>query len=135
MPKSLACGIMLHYLIFYCNGKRLGRPPAKESAFSFEYKVKNEKGFNVCQKAFCALHCFSPKQLQTLQHKIEAAGEGNIELDKHGKHSNQQRIADNVCELIRELIHSFPARASHYSLKDNCGCTYLSAQLRCLGEA
>ena len=135
MPKSLGCGIMLHYLIFYCNGKRLGRPPAKESAFSFEYKVKNEKGFNVCQKAFCALHCFSPKQLQTLQHKIEAAGEGNIELDKHGKHSNQQRIADDVCELIREHIHSFPARASHYSLKDNCGCTYLSAQLRRLGEA
>ena len=114
-----------------CNGKRLGRPPAEERAFSFEYKVKNEKGFDVkvCQKAFCALHGFSPKRLQVLRCKIEAAGEANIELDKRGKHGNQQRIGDDVRELIREHIRSFPARASHYSRKDNCGRTYLSPEL------
>ena len=113
-----------------CNEKRLGRPPAEESAFSFEYKVKNEKGFDVkvCRKAFCALHGCSPKQLQVLRRKIEAAGEANIELDKCGKHGNQQRIGD-VRELIREHIRSFPARASHYSRKDNCGRTYLSPEL------
>ena len=28
-------------------GKKVGRPPAKESSFSIEYNVRNEKGFNV----------------------------------------------------------------------------------------
>ena len=98
---------------------------------AFEYKVKNEKIFDVkvCQKAFCALHGFSPKRLQVLRHKIEAAGEASIELDKRGKHSNQQRIGDDVRELIREHICSFPARASHYSRKVNCRHTYLSPEL------
>lgn len=27
-------------------GKRVGRPPAEDSHFSFEYTIQNEKGFN-----------------------------------------------------------------------------------------
>ena len=113
------------------NGKRLGRPPAEESAFSFEYTVQNERGIDVkvCQKAFCSVHGFSPKRLQVLRCKIEAAGGASKELDKHGRHGNQQRIGDDVRELIREHIRSFPARTSHYSCKDNSGCTYLSLEL------
>ena len=113
------------------NGKRLGRPPAEESTFSFEYYVRNERGIDVkvCQKAFCALHGFSPKRLQVLRRKIKAAGETSIELDKRGKHSNRQRIGEDVCELIRGHIRSFPTRGSHYSREDNSGRTYLSPEL------
>ena len=36
------------------SGKRVGRPPAEQSRFSFNYSLHNDKGFNVhvCQKAF-----------------------------------------------------------------------------------
>ena len=105
------------------NGKRLGRPPAEESAFSFEYCLRNERGTDVkvCKMGFCAVHGFTPKWLQVLHHKIAAAGESSIELDNRGKHSNRQTIGDDVRQLIREHISSFPARSSHYSRKDNSG--------------
>ena len=113
------------------SGKRLGRPPAEKSRFSFEYYVRNEKEIDVkvCQKAFCAIHGFSPKRLQVLRHKIEASGEAQLECDRRGKHSNHQKIGDDVRELIRQHIRSFPARASHYSRKDNAGCIYLAPEL------
>ena len=94
--------------------------------------MRNDKNIDVkvCQKAFCKIHGFSPKRLQILRCKIEdAVGEATIELDKRGKHKNQPQIGEDVRELVREHIRSFPARGSHYSRKDNPGRTYLSPTL------
>ena len=61
----------------------LGRPPAEDSQFSFEYTIRNENGVNVhvCQKAFCFGHGFGPKKLQVLRRKVQS-GHGELELDK-----------------------------------------------------
>ena len=97
------------------NGKRLGRPPAEESKFSFDYCLINEKGVTVkvCQKAFCGVYAFGPKRLRVLRDKIVTAGEEGIIWDKRGKHDNHQRVSDDVRDLIRKHIRSFPAKSSH----------------------
>ena len=48
--------------------RRLGRPPAEESKFSFDYCLINEKGITVkvCQKSFCRVHAFGTKRLRVL---------------------------------------------------------------------
>jgi len=104
------------------NGKRLG---------SFEYYVKNGKGVDqrVCQKAFCFIHGFSAKRLQVLRTKMNNSGGNGIEYDNRGKHSNRQRIGEDVKEKIRQHILSYPARSSHYSHDDNSHRTYLSPHL------
>ena len=110
------------------SGKRLGRPPAEYSRFSFDYTLVNEKGINVrvCQKAFCTVHGFGPKRLQVLRQKIE---NGRLELDRRGKHDNHSTIDNEVKDLIREHIKSLPSRQSHYSRKDNPQRIYLSPEL------
>ena len=52
-------------------GKRVGRTPAEESCFTYEYYIRNEKGVDarVCQKAFCSVHGFGPKRLLILHKK------------------------------------------------------------------
>lgn len=72
---------------FGSGGKKLGRPPAEESQFSFEYTIQNENGIKVpvCQKAFCSVHGFGPKRLQVLRRKVQS-GHGQLEPDKQGKH-------------------------------------------------
>ena len=112
-------------------GKRLGRPPAEESKFSFTYSIHNEKGIDakVCQKAFCCVHGFSLKRLHVLRDKIMSAGEDAIVWDKRGKHGNHREISDDVRELIRDHILSFPARSSRYSRSDNSERVYLSPEL------
>ncbi len=114
------------------NGKRVGRPPAEKSGFSFTYSLRNEKGINVtvCQRAFCAVHGFGPKRLLVLRRKITSdESTTGIEPDRRGKHSNRHVVSDEVRELVRDHIRSFPARQSHYSRKDNSGRVYLSAEL------
>ena len=111
-----------------CEGKKVGRPSTEDSRFSFEYTIRNEKGFNtrVCQKAFCVIHGFSPKRLQVLPTKIV---EETVECDKRGKHSNHPVVGEEVREKIREHIRSYPSRYSHYSRKDNAERVYLPAEL------
>ena len=125
------------------NGKRLGRPPAEESKFSFEYCLlvnelsvgyclRDEKGVDVkvCQKAFCGVHAFGPKRLWVLRYKIVSADkQSTIIWDKCGKHTEHQQVSDTVRNLIREHIRSFPTRSSHYSCSDNSGRVYLSLEL------
>ena len=40
------------------NGERVGRPPAEDSMFSFNYSLQNEKGVDVrvFQNSFCDVH-------------------------------------------------------------------------------
>lgn len=80
------------------SGKRLGRPSAEESKFSFDYCLNNEKGvtIKVCQMAFCRVHAFGPKRLQVLWCKITSAGEEGIIWDKRSKHSNHGHVSDDV---------------------------------------
>ena len=84
------------------SGKRLGRPPAEDSKFSFQYYLCDEKGLDmkVCQKAFCCIHGFGPKRLRVLQDKINSAEGGRIVWDKRGKHGSHQKVDDSVCDLI-----------------------------------
>ena len=61
--------------------------------------------------------------------KITSAGKESIIWDKRGKHDNHQHVSDDVRNLVREHIGSFPARSSHYSRSDNSGRVYLSPEL------
>ena len=112
------------------SGKRLGRPPAEESIFSFDYYLRNTKKIDikVCQKAFCDVFGFGPKRLQVLRQKIKASVT-SVEPDKRGKHGNQPRVNEDLRQLVKDHIQSFPARSSHYSRADNHGRLYLSADL------
>ena len=111
------------------SGKRMGRPPAEESQYSFEYTLRNESGVNVrvCQKAFCAVHGFGPKRLTVLRRKLEG---GQLEHDRRGKHSNHPNVSEDVKDLVRNIIiRSYPSRHSHYSRNDNSERVYLPAEL------
>ena len=111
-------------------GKRYGRPPAEESKFTFEYSLRNEDGVDVkvCQSAFCSVYGFGPKRLLVLRRKLDPSGI-TIEPDKRGKHDNHPTVGEEVKDLIREHIRSFPARHSHYSRRDNAGFIYLLSSL------
>ena len=111
-------------------GKRLGRPPAEESQFSFEYTIRNENGINVhvCQKAFCSVHGFGPKRLQVLRRKVQSS-HGGPEPDKRGRHGCHPKVGEDLKQHIREHIKSYPTRHSHYSRKDNSERVYLSGEL------
>jgi hypothetical protein len=112
------------------SGKRLGRPPAEHSVFSFDYYLRNSSKIDikVCQKAFCGVFGFGSKRLQILRQKIKAIV-SSVEPDKRDKHNNHPRVNEDLRQLIREHIKSFPARFSHYSRSDNPGRTYLPPHL------
>ena len=82
-----------------------------------------------CQKVFCIIHGFSPVGLQVLHHKIAASGEGCLECDKRGKHTNHEKIGDDVQEFNRQHICAFSTRCSHYSRKDIARCVCISSEL------
>ena len=105
-------------------GNRCCRSPAGESHLS------NEKGVDikVCQKGFCRVYGFGPKRLLVLRRKLQASGT-SLEPDKRGKHDNHQTVGENIKDLIREHICSFPTSHSHYSRIDNDGRVYLSPEL------
>ena len=111
------------------NGKRVGRPPAEASSFTYEYYIRNEKGVDirVCQKAFCFVHGFGPKSLLILCKKSK--GGTGLEPDRRGKHDKHVAVGEDLKNLVREHIQSFPARHSHYSRQDNAGRVYLSPEL------
>ena len=114
------------------SGKRVGRPPAEGSGFTFAYYLHDEKDIShkVCLKAFCTVLGFGQKRLQVLRQKVRCPDDSCVEPDKRGKHTNRpQQICEEVRDLVREHINMFPTRNSHYSRKDNHGRTYLSPEL------
>ena len=97
-------------------GKRVGRPPAEDSCFTYEYFIRNEQGVDtrVCQKAFCSVYGFGPKRLLILRKKQKQGKDGvSLEPDQRGKHDKHVSVNESVKELIREHIRSFPTRHSH----------------------
>ena len=109
-------------------GKRVGRPPAEDSSFTYEYYIRSEQGIDVkvCQKAFCSVYGFGPKRLLVLRKKQQKTG---LEPDQRGRHDKHVSVDESMKELIREHIQSFPTRHSHYSRSDNSGRVYLSLEL------
>ena len=95
------------------NGKKVGRPPAANSKFSFyfEHTIHSEHDVNVrvCQKEFYKVHGFGPKRLQVLRKKFKA---GELQPDQRGKHGNHQFVGKEVKDKIRAHILSYPARHS-----------------------
>ena len=73
---------------------------------------------SMCEKAFCSVHGFGPKWLQVLRRKVQS-GHGGPEPDKQGKHGCHPKVGEDLKQLIREHIKSYPTRHSHYSRKDN----------------
>ena len=55
--------------------------------------------------------------------------ESLLEPDKHGKHNHHPTVGEDVKELVREHIRSYPSRHCHYSRKDNSERMYLPAEL------
>ena len=92
--------------------------------------IRDERGIDVgvC-RAFCYMyvHGFGEKRLLVLCKKIEDSG--GLEPDKRGKHEKHYSVGEDVKELVREHIRSFPARHSHYSRQDNAEKVYLSPEL------
>ena len=111
-------------------GNRVGRPPAEDSCFTYEYFIRNEKGVDikVCQTAFCSVYGFGPKRLLILRKKQGRDG-ASLEPDRRGKHDKHVAVDESLKDLIREHIRSFPVRHSHYSRQDNRGRVYLSPEL------
>lgn len=56
---------------------------------------------------------------RVLRKKIEDSG--GLEPDKRRKNGKHYSVGEDVKELVREHIRSFPARHSHYSCQDNAG--------------
>ena len=110
------------------SGKRIGRPPAETSKFSFKYTLRDEDNVNVsvCQKGFCHVLGFGPKRIQVLRRKLNA---GEVQPDQRGKHGNHQSVGEDTRDKIRAHILSYPTRHSHYSRKDNSHKVYLSPEL------
>ena len=74
------------------------------------------------------MHGFGPKRLQVLRRKVQS-GHGGLEPDKRGKHGCHPKVGEDLKQLIREHIKSYPTRHSHYSRKDNSELVYLSTEL------
>ena len=68
-------------------------------------------------KAFCFVHGFGPKRLLILCKKSK--GGTGLEPDRRGKHDKHVAVGEDLKNLVREHIQSFPARHSHYSRQDN----------------
>lgn len=111
------------------NGKRVGRPPAESSMFSFQYSLRNEKGIDirVCQKAFCKVHGFGPKRIRILRHKVQSGLD--LEPDKRGKHTSHRSVSEELKQLVRDHIETYPTRHSHYSRKNNQERVYLPSDM------
>ena len=86
-------------------GKRVGRPPAGDSCFMYEYYIRIEKGVDarMCQKAFCSVYGFGPKRLLILRKKLGKGGIG-LEPDRRGKHDKHVAVGDDLKDLVREHI-------------------------------
>ncbi len=85
------------------SGKRLGRPPAEGSNFSFEYSLRDQSDINVrvCQKAFCIVHGFGAKRLIVLRKKLEG---GILQSDRRGKHESHPTVSEEIRQNVFESI-------------------------------
>lgn len=93
---------------------------AKHYGASYKYRIRalvgeNTKEFNVCRKAFIAIHGISKKKVEILVSSLKETG--YAPQDKRDKHPNHLNKLSVVRSLVRQHINSFKGRGSHYSLK------------------
>lgn len=84
---------------------------------SIKYTVRipiSSENLRVCQKTLCDITGVTARKIQCLADKIK---QGATDLsDLRGKHLNRTHsIPNDVKELVREHIRSFPRQESHYS--------------------
>lgn len=82
--------------------------------------MKKEWMLGADKKCFFSVYGFGPKRLLILHRKLGESG-ASVEPDKRGKHESHPAVEEEVKDLVKEHIHSFPTRHSHYSRKDNAG--------------
>ncbi|PSN52493.1 hypothetical protein C0J52_11211 [Blattella germanica] len=110
---------------------------AKHHGATYKYKVRgpvaeendNEtiREFDVCRKAFMAIHGISKKKIEYLVKKLQITG--CAPSDMRGKHGNHQhKLSVETVSIIRQHINSFKGRKSHYSLNDSSK-TYLPEEM------
>lgn len=86
----------------------------------------NDLTINICKNSFLALHGIKESRLKK---KVLAMSLDQSFGDGRGKHENHRKISEEIKELIRNHIKSFPARESHYSRRKNKRKVYLSSDL------
>lgn len=90
---------------------------------TYKYRVRGVvegqlKDFDICRSAFLAMHGIGKKRLERLVKSLQLTG--HSPKNERGKHGTRPwRIAEDSLNLIRNHISSFPARNSHYGLKDS----------------
>jgi len=127
------------YLIGLLNVKQIVRHKSRQGngpkkTRSVKYKVKinnstdNEPFYYVCKKAFASLHGIG---LSTVERLVNESKNKVINpVDKRGIHYNKvNKMPVSINFQIDTHIQSFPARESHYSLKDDNSVKYLSPDL------
>lgn len=86
--------------------------------------------FDVCKKAFCALHGVSAKRVENIAANLAKPSTLTLPGDMRGRHSNRPNaISPEIVESIHTHITEFPKRKSHYSRSKNNGKYYLSPEL------
>lgn len=95
--------------------------PRASYVYSVSIGSKSEK---VCQAAFVGLHGIKKTRLKAKVLQLDQ----DIQ-DGRGKHGEHRKISDDVRNLIRKHVSSFPARESHYSRSKNTHRKYLDASL------
>nr|XP_022905658.1 uncharacterized protein LOC111417568 [Onthophagus taurus] len=108
---------------------RTGSRRAKSA--SNKYKIRlGQEVFDVCKKAFCALHGVSAKRVENIAANLAKPSTLTLPGDMRGRHSNRPNaISPEIVESIHTHITEFPKRKSHYSRSKNNGKYYLSPEL------
>lgn len=79
----------------------------------WQYSLKNNgTNYPVCLKFLLNLLQVSMKRMRILQRKVQ---NGDTFEERRGKHENRpHKVNDDVWELMKSHVHSFPYKKSHY---------------------
>lgn len=120
--NSYLCGL-ISILPVKQRRPRVGSENAKLKDCSCKYKVRGlldgvATEFDVCRKAFSAIHGVSKKKVEYLINSLKMSGISP--KDQRGKHLNRNhKLSEEKVRLIKEHIESFKGRGAHYCLKDS----------------
>nr|XP_022907668.1 uncharacterized protein LOC111419132 [Onthophagus taurus] len=88
----------------------------KPKSVSFKFYVfKGSAKTEVCLKAFMSLHAVTHKRVRRIE---SLAQQGKSPRDLRGKQPSANAFSEEVRELVRDHIQSFPVKLSHYSGTD-----------------
>lgn len=89
----------------------------------------DSNNIRVCKAAFCSLLQVGRKKVDLMAQKVKS-GLTAPPPDQRGHHNNRpHKITDDVKQIVKEHIESFPSELSHYSRHANINKKYLSPLL------